>query len=339
MAPIMLFLLPSKNPHPGVSIFQLLRRIDWIGAILVTSSLALFTLAISFGGNQFAWSSGAVIGFFVASGVLAILFGLSQTILPGNTKEKRLFPVQYFLRKDMVLLSIASGAGACTMFAAVYYVPLFFEFTRGDTAIKAAVRILPIIVLSVTATVASGVSISITGFYTPWYLVGGSLVIIGYSFLHKITSTTSDAAIYCYLVLIGAGTGSFAQIGFAVAQAISPKTETEAAISFVMQGQLLGVVVGLTIAGSAFITRAIEGLTALLPGISVGMVKGAIAGKNAELLKALPPDVQREALDIIVQSMNLVYILGITGGAVAVLCGILLTQRRLDMKNGAAGIS
>lgn len=335
----MLFLLPSKNPHPGVSVFQLLKRIDWIGAVLVTSSLALFTLAISFGGNEFAWNSGVVIGFFLASGVLAILFGLSQTILPSNTKEKRLFPVHYFLRKDMVLLSVASGAGACTMFAAVYYIPLFFQFTRGDTAIKAAVRILPIIVCSVTTTVISGVAMSITGYYTPWYLVGGSLVIIGYSLLNTITSTTSDIAIYCYLILIGAGTGGFAQIGFATAQAISPKTETEAAISFIMQGQLLGVVIGLTIAGSLFITHSIEGLSALIPNIPVATVKGAIAGSDTKLLSALPPDVQQKVIDIIVQSIDRVYILGIVGGVVAVLCGILLTQRRLDMKNGAAGIS
>src|SRR5271156_3915407 len=104
----MVFLVPSKNPYPNLSIVHRIRNIDWIGAGLVTTALALFTLAISFGGNQFAWKSGVVIGFFVASGVLAILFMLSQTILPGITKEKRLFPAHYFLNKDMVLLSIAT---------------------------------------------------------------------------------------------------------------------------------------------------------------------------------------------------------------------------------------
>ena len=106
----MLFLLPSKNPYPNVSIINRLQRIDWLGALLVTSSLALFTLAISFGGNQYAWNSGIVIGFFVASGVLAILFALSQTIFPWQ-KDNSLFPVIYFLRKDMLLLAIATGAG------------------------------------------------------------------------------------------------------------------------------------------------------------------------------------------------------------------------------------
>ena len=335
----MFFLLPSKNPFPGVSILHRVKRIDWIGAALVTSALALFTLALSFGGNQFKWNSGVVIGLFVACGVLAILFGLSQTIMPGQTMEKRLFPVHYFLNKDMVLLSIATGAGTCGMFVAIYYIPLFFQFTRGDTAIKAAIRLLPLIVLAVFTTVSSGAALSMTGLYTPWYIFGSILVIIGYSLLHSISPTTGDAAIYGYLILIGLGTGSFVQLGFAVAQAINLKIETEAAISFVMQGQLLGIVVGLTIAGSVFITRATEGLAQLFPDLPIQEVKDAIAGTNAELLQTLPEGLQEQALDIIVRSMDRVFILGITAGAVAFVSGVLLTHKKLDMKNGSAGMA
>lgn len=315
-----------------------LRNIDWIGAFLVIASLALFALALSFGGNQHPWNSGIVIGFFVASGVLAILFGLSQTLLPGNTKEKRLFPVHYFLRKDMVLLASATGAGTCAMFAAIYYIPLFFQFTRGDTAIKAAVRLLPLIIMSVFTTVASGAILSMTGYYTPLYILGGMLVVIGYSLLHTITPTTGDGPIYGYLILIGTGTGGFVMQGFAVAQAISPKIEAEAAISFVMQGQLLGIIIGLAIAGSIFITHATEGLAALLPNIPIGIVKDGIAGTNAGFLKTLPQEVQMEALRIIVESMDRVYILGITAGALAIVCGLLLSHKKLDMKNAAAGL-
>lgn len=314
-----------------------LRHIDWIGAFLVTSSLALFALALSFGGNQHPWNSGVVIGFFVASGVLMILFFLSQTLL-GQTKTNRLFPMHYFLQKDMVLLSVATGAGTCAMFVAIYYVPLFFQFTRGDTAIKAAVRLLPLIVLSVFTTVGSGALVSMTGYYTPFYIFGGSLIVIGYGLLYTVTSTTADGPIYGYLVLIGTGTGLFVQTSYAIAQAISLKIETEAAISFVMQGQLLGLIIGLSIAGSIFITHAIEGLTALLPDVSTEIVRDSIAGTNARFLKTLPPEIQAQALEIIVQSMDRVYILGITGGAVALLCGLLLTHKKLDMKNAAAGL-
>jgi hypothetical protein len=335
----MIFYLPSKNPYPGVSITTRFRQLDWIGATLVTIALALFILALLFGGNQFAWNSGVVIGFFVAAGVLAILFFLSQTMLPWNTKEKRLFPMHYFLRKDMVLLSIATGAGTCGMFCAIYYIPLLFQFTRGDTAIKAAVRLLPLIVLAVFTTIASGATMSLTGIYTPWFLAGSTLTIIGYSLLHTITPTTGDAAIYGYLVLIGTGVGCFVNLGFSVAQAISPKIETQSAISFVMQGQLLGIVIGLAVAGSVFITHATEDLAAILPGVPINTVRDAIAGTNAGFLKTLSPAVQAEALAIIVKNMDRVYILGITAGAIAFMCGAFLTHRKLDMKNNAAGLS
>lgn len=313
---------------------QRLRHIDWIGAFLVTSSLALFTLALSFGGNQYPWDSGVVIGFFVASGVLIILFFLSQTIMPGQTKENRLFPMHYLLERDVILLAVATGAGSCVMFAAVYYIPLFFH----DTAIKAAVRLLPLICFSVFTTVGSGVVLSMTGYYTPGYIFGGILVIIGYSLLHTITPTTSDSLIYGCLILIGTGVGSFGQNAFAVAQAICLKTEAEAAISFIMQGQLLGIIVGLAIAGSIFITHAIEGLSVLLPDVPISIVKDAIAGTNAAFLKTLPQDIQIEAVNVIVQSMDRVYILGITGGVVASICGLVLTQKKLDMKNDATGL-
>jgi hypothetical protein len=338
-APVMIFLLPSHDPQPGKPLLQKFKSIDWLGIVLVTSSLALFTLALSFGGNQYAWNSGIVIGFFVACGVLAILFGLSQlpALMPGQTKERRIFPMHYFLRKDTVLLSVATGAGSCGMFVAIYYIPLYFQFTRGDTAIMAAVRLLPLICLAVFTTVASGAVLSMTGLYTPWYLFGASCLIIGYSLLHTITPTTSPSAIYGYLSLIGLGTGSFVQLGFSVAQAINLRSETSSAISFVMQGQLFGLVVGLAIAGSVFLTHVTADLAALFPGLPASTVKDAIAGTSTDLLKSLSPELQAQALDIIVTCMDRVYILGIVAGAVSLLCGIFLTQRRLDMKN-AAGV-
>jgi len=231
----------------------------------------------------------------------------------------------------MVLLAVATAAGSCGMFIGIYYTPLLFQFTRGDTAIKAAVRLLPLIVLAVFTTVASGATLSATGLYTPWYIFGSICCIIGYSLLYTITPTTSDAAIYGYLVLIGTGVGCYGQLSFAVAQAINPKAETEAAISFIMQSQLLGIVVSLTIAGSVFVTHATADLAALIPNASLSDLTDALAGVNAVYLKSLPQDIQDQALSVIVRNMDRVFILGITGGAVSLLCGIFLTHRRLDM--------
>jgi len=239
MAPVMFLLLPSKPPSQ-LSISKRLKQLDWLGAILVVSSLTLFILALMFGGNEFAWSSSIVLGFFTASAILTLLFILSQTILPyKKDKSQRLFPAHFFINKDMVLLSIATGAGTSALFLSIYYIPLFFQFTRGDSALKAAVRLLPLIIVAIGFCIGGSGAIVLTGYHTPWYIFGGMIVIIGFSLLSTITPATSNGVVYGYLIIIGAGLGAFVQMGFAIAQAISSKTDTEASISFIMQGQTL----------------------------------------------------------------------------------------------------
>jgi MFS family permease len=130
-APVLLFLIPPFDALKGTSLLGRLKRIDWIGMILLTGSITSLVLALQFGGNQFAWNSGAVIGCFVTFGVTLILFAFSQTLyMPGQTKQRRIFPVEMIFNRTTVLLFILTSTGATTVFLAIYYIPLFFQFTR-----------------------------------------------------------------------------------------------------------------------------------------------------------------------------------------------------------------
>jgi len=60
-----------------------------------------------------------------------------------------------------------------------YYIPLYFQFVRGDSALTAAVRLLPFICLMVVLGFANGGLMSKFGYYMPWYLAGGILTTIG----------------------------------------------------------------------------------------------------------------------------------------------------------------
>lgn len=60
-----------------------------------------------------------------------------------------------------------------------YYIPLYFQFVRGDSALTAAVRLLPFIILMVTFGFLNGGLMSKLGYYMPWYLTGGILTTIG----------------------------------------------------------------------------------------------------------------------------------------------------------------
>jgi MFS family permease len=135
-APVLLFLIPPFDALKGTSLMGRLRRIDWIGLVLLCGCICSLVLALQFGGNQFSWNSGQVIGCFVTFGVLLILFAGSQTLyMPGQTKQRRLFPVEMMFSRTTVLLFILTATGTTTVFLTIYYIPLYFQFTRVSSVV------------------------------------------------------------------------------------------------------------------------------------------------------------------------------------------------------------
>jgi MFS family permease len=136
-APVLLFLIPPFDALKGTSLINRFRRIDWIGLILLCGTIVSLVLALQFGGNIYAWNSGQVIGTFVSFGVLLILFAFSQTLwMPGQTKERRLFPVEMMFGRTTVLLFILTACGTTAVFLAIYYIPLYFQFTRVPSHLR-----------------------------------------------------------------------------------------------------------------------------------------------------------------------------------------------------------
>ena len=131
IAPVLIFLIPPFDAMKGTPIWTRFKKIDWIGLVLLGGAICSLVLALQFGGNQYSWSSGQVIGCFVAFGVLSILFAASQTLwMPGQTKQRRLFPVEMLFSRTPVLLFILTATGTTGVFIVIYYIPLYFQFTR-----------------------------------------------------------------------------------------------------------------------------------------------------------------------------------------------------------------
>jgi MFS family permease len=130
-APVMIFLIPSIDLQKGTPFVQRIRQVDWIGVILLTGSIVSLILALSFGGTQYAWNSGQVIVTFVVFGISLILFIFSQTTyMPGQTRERRLFPVEMLFIRTTFLLYILSATGSTLAFVTIYYIPLYFQITK-----------------------------------------------------------------------------------------------------------------------------------------------------------------------------------------------------------------
>lgn len=64
-------------------------------------------------------------------------------------------------------------------FISIYYLPLYYQFTRGATAVQTSVHLLPFIFFLVAFVLLNGQLMGRTGYYYPWYIVGAVMELIG----------------------------------------------------------------------------------------------------------------------------------------------------------------
>ncbi|KAI9786521.1 MAG: hypothetical protein M1816_007903 [Peltula sp. TS41687] len=328
-APVYLFLVPSFDPQPSaISLRERGRHFDLVGAALSIGSILSLVMAINFGGTLYAWNGGQTIALFTVSGVLFIAFAIQQRFAWLTTTSERMFPVHLLKIKEANLLFVAAAGCNAAGFIPIYYIPVYFQFTRGDTALEAAVRLLPLIIVLSAAIMANGFLMSKLGYYQPWYLVGGALALAGNVLLSRIDPTTSTAKIYGYEILVAVGSGVFIQAGYATIQTVVQAADTAYAIAFMMLAQFIGIVFGLSIGGAIFINEALKALRVILPNIPEQQLKQVISGTSSATITSLPANVQAQTLNAIVMSLRKIFIPAYAAAAVALVVSIFIKRHR-----------
>ncbi|KAL8675917.1 MAG: hypothetical protein Q9186_007505 [Xanthomendoza sp. 1 TL-2023] len=339
-APAFFFLLPSIDLQAGVPLKEkVVRMTDWFGIAIFNGFMIAFVMAINFGGTFHAINSAPVITLWVFSGVFFIAFCFSQMCHPFVTAQHKLYPTHFLKRPVLVILQVMIFcASGCTLIP-TYYIPLFFQFALvciGDSALKAAIHLLPFICMLVLFALLNGSLMAKAGHYMPWYLFGGALVIVGSSLMYTVDPKTSTSAIYGYTTLIGIGVGSFLQTGYGVSQALVSPTDIPNAVAFISFGQSMGVVVFLAIAGTVFSNEAVEDITQILTGFSKEDIETAIAGTRSSIFGSLDETTKARVIVAITHSIDKVYGVVIAGGALTVILALFLPRRKLIMTTMAA---
>jgi hypothetical protein len=158
-APIYILYLPSVKPSNSAKLkpIRAVVSFDWSGWVLCTGATVCISFALTNGGNIWPWQDYRTITFCVFFGVLSIATFVQQSLHLFTTEEKRLFPPPHITRDStLTLLNIQTAVTIANIFVPLYFIPLYFQFVHGDSAIKAAVRLLPFVLVFVTTSLLSG---------------------------------------------------------------------------------------------------------------------------------------------------------------------------------------
>jgi hypothetical protein len=325
-------MLPGRDPQPGKSFAARMAEIDWVETILMVGVFVSGIMAIAFGGTTFPWNSGQTIGLFVCTGILFIALSSQQDLTLLTTRTRRMFPIQYLRRKEMLILFAETAAAGASSFISIYLIPLYFHFVRNETALSAGIRLLPYIVPLVVFTMLNGVFMGKLGYYMPWFLVGGILIIVSNAMLYTIKLSTSASFICGAEVLGGIGTGLFVNAPFSVAQWLVSPTEIPSAVGFIMCARVGGIAIALAMANTIFLNLAENAISALLPGTPLSEVQGAISGVGSTLLARLDDDMKIRVVHAIINALRQGFVLGIAAGCLAVALAVFMDRDKIDLQ-------
>jgi hypothetical protein len=339
LLPIYILIFPSRNPRPDLTNKEKFASIDWVGAILNATTFILFIVVVCFSGSTYAWNSSQSIALWAIFGACLIAFILQQAFSVFTTVENRIFPVHFLKSRTLVLLFIATGGGAAAQGITLYYTPLFFQFTKGDSALRAAVRLLPFICVFIFFVMAAGASLPVLGRYNLYYLAGGGLIVTGSSLLYTINTTTSSGQIYGYEILVAAGTGLVWQNAYTVALAkVSPKDSSKA-LGFINLAQLGTAAITLAIAGSLFQNLGFRELRKAFAGHPYpdDYLRSALAGRISPVFSSADEDVIHIAMVAVAETIRKIFAPAMAGGALLTVSSLLMKFEKLTLGIAAAG--
>jgi len=331
-APVYIFFLPSYCPAAQKTVRERLSHFDFLGLGLILSSWALFTVSFSIAGAIWAWSDGRSIALVVVFGAVLIATILQQYFTVLTSVAHRAFPGHLIRSRTQVLLFIATAASTSSLFVVVYFIPVYFQFVHSDSAIQAAVRLLPFVVITVVTNVAAGHLLSKIRYYMPVYLVSGIFVTIGGTLLMVyLEESTSESVIYGLTVVIAIGTGLTIQLGYAVGTLSAKPEDMGHVINFQNVSQIGSTVICLVVAGQIFQSEAVAGLFAVLAGrgFSDADIAGAVAGAQSALFSQLEGELRDQAVGAIVGAMQKAFSLLVVSGAMMILSAVGMKRERL----------
>ena len=201
-------------------LLEKIRQMDFPGVALIMGATIAYLLAVQYGGTAETWDSSVVIGLLV--GFVAII-GVWIALQWWQGERSMISPKLARERTNYIMCGFAFiFAGG--YFAAIYYLPVYFQSVHGTSPTTSGVRNLPMIIAVTIATIAAGGLVSANGYYQPILIGGGAVATIGSGLLYTLDTNSSTGEWIGYQILAGAGWGAAFQIPMiAIQGTVDPK--------------------------------------------------------------------------------------------------------------------
>ncbi|KAJ5579663.1 uncharacterized protein N7459_005648 [Penicillium hispanicum] len=240
---LMLKLPVRENSHWKTK----LRRIDFLGAIVLVGAVLGFLLGLDRGSNV-SWKMPLTIASLTISVALFILFVLIEIYLAAEPFA----PGHIIFNRSFFSLYGCNFFSFGGWIAALFYIPLYFQAVDGVSATVAGLRLLPSIMAGVSGSLFAGIVMRRTGTYFWLTIAGYTSLTIGcflvYLFSGAVTPSLIPMILGMVISAFGNGIGVTTTLIGLIANATPEDQAVVTACSYLFRS--LGSVIGLSLSAT-----------------------------------------------------------------------------------------
>lgn len=315
---------PTKNTD---TVKQQIMKLDPYGTVVFLPGIVCLLLPLQWGGTTYAWDNARIIVLFILAGALIGIFIYIQF----RSGDLATVPIRIISQRSVASGAFFSGILPGSMLVLIYYLPIWFQAIKGDTAVKSGILTIPLVLSLVVSSIFAGQLTGRTGYYVPQLLFCSVVISIGAGFLTTFQVDTGHSKYIGYQVLYGLGLGAGMQQAAMAAQTCLDNKDVMIGVSLMFFFQGLGGAVWLAVAEVVFTNSLVKNLKGI-----AGVTPEVIVHSGAtDLRNIVPPQYLDAVLVAYNKAISDTLFIAVATAAVTIFSGLTMEWKNLKgMKQG-----
>jgi EmrB/QacA subfamily drug resistance transporter len=236
---VLLLSFPNIRPEARA------RHIDFLGAGLLLLGVVPLLLALSWGGNSYAWDSPIIIGLFIFSAVMLVIFGLAE-----SRALEPIIPLNLFKNSIVSWSIVAMMLMSAGMFGTILFIPLYIQGVIGTNATQSGTVLMPMMITMIGSSVIAGQIIGRTGRYKLPGLLGMIVMAFGLYQLSQMGADADYLTVVRNMIILGLGMGPTMPVFTLASQNAVKMSELGVVTSLTQFSRSMGSTIGVALFGA-----------------------------------------------------------------------------------------
>ena len=276
-------------------------RVDYLGGGLLAVAAISLVLLATWGGTEYPWGSGQIIGLAVLAAAATAAFCVVELRV-----AEPILPLHVFRNRNFSLTMVLTFLTGLAMFGALTFLPLYQQTVQGASPTLSGLMLTPMMLGVTVTSIVAGQVTTRTGRYKIFPILGGAIMGVGMYLLTGLDLSTTKLTSALYYVVLGLGMGFLMQMVSLIAQNSVQQKDMGVASSARMFFQQIGGSLGVAAFGAVFARRLTESLAAAAgSGVHISASGGQL---DPATVDSLPAAVKHDVFFAIAHAIQGVFI-------------------------------